>query len=166
MKTLYLVRHAKSSWKDELMDDFERPLNARGRRDAPVIASVLRRWNISPDLILASPANRAITTARIFAKVLGYAEDRIVTLMTIYDASPLKLIEIVQQIETPVEQGMLFGHNTALTETANLLTNASIENIPTCGVVAVDFDLSSWKDVRKGSGTVKFAEFPKTYFPE
>ncbi len=164
MKTLYLVRHAKSSWKYEELTDFERPLNNRGRRDAPLMASVIRRKQIEPDLIISSPASRAITYARIVAEVIGYSLTRVRTDERIYEATPADLLQVIHSTPDRNADLMLFGHNPGLTWLSNNISNLQIDNIPTSAVVAIEFDLEHWADVKQNSGSVIFFEYPKKYF--
>src|SRR3990172_9356587 len=98
MKTLYLVRHAKSSWKDVGLSDFERPLNKRGKKDAPFMAKLLRQQKIKPDLIISSPANRASATARIFCETLNYPFEDLLLEPRLYEASSHEILEIVKDI--------------------------------------------------------------------
>ncbi len=163
MKTLYLARHAKSSWKYEELSDFERPLNSRGRRDAPLMGAVLNRMNIKPDLIISSPASRAITYARILAEHVGYPLKRLRTDERIYEATPDDLLEVIHSVSDRHAALMLFGHNPSLTWLSNSLSNYRIDNIPTSAIVAVEFDVEHWTDVVGHSGTVVFFEYPRKY---
>lgn len=155
-KTLYIARHAKSSWKDITLSDYERPLNKRGQRDAPFMANLLKEKGVSPDLILASPALRAKSTAEIYHKVLGGALhfDR-----RIYEASPMSLLYLVQEALQEHKSVMIVGHNPGLTELNEMLSDTSIYNIPTAGVAAVTFQ----EAVAPGKGKQLFFEYPKKY---
>ena len=161
MKTLYLVRHAKSSWKYPDLDDFERPLNKRGRKSAPFMGKVLKKLKVSPDLVISSPANRAAMTARIIAAAINYPLENIRYSETIYEFSEKALIKVVKQIDDTVNETMVVGHNPALNGLANYIGDQPISNIPTGGVFCVDLDVSSWADIRKHCGRLKFFEFPK-----
>ncbi|MCP4400237.1 MAG: histidine phosphatase family protein [bacterium] len=161
MKRLYLVRHAKSSWKDYSLKDFERPLNKRGQRDAPVMGQRLATQNICPDLIVGSPAKRALTTAKIIAHEMKYPETKIVTNDAIYEAGPSNLLHMIQQLDDPAEQVMLVGHNPGFTMLAEELCSEEFDNIPTCGIVCIDFDAASWKKIEYGKGTLIFFDYPK-----
>ena len=155
-KTLYIARHAKSSWSDMSLSDFERPLNARGKRDAPFIAKLLKEKTISPDLILSSPAKRAKKTAKQYHEALGgelrYDE-------RIYEASLMSLIYLVQEMFEKVDTLMIVGHNPGLTALNDSLSNESIYNIPTCGVVGIAFD----DKVAPHKGKQLFFEYPKKF---
>ncbi|HEY4651523.1 MAG TPA: histidine phosphatase family protein [Pontibacter sp.] len=163
MKTLYILRHAKSSWEFEELSDHDRPLNKRGRDDAPLIGRELASRGVLPGLIISSPAVRAITTANLVGKELGYNPDDIVIDERIYGADKNTLLEVVQ--ETPVEHEsvMLVGHNEALTEFANLLSPETISSIPTAGVIALAFDCESWYEISRDNADFLFFDFPKNY---
>ena len=164
MKTLYLIRHAKSSWDDLDLTDIERPLNERGKKDAPRMGKRLKEKNIFPDVMWSSPATRALETCKVIAKILGFAEEKIRTDRRLYHADEDQLLKIVQEIQDQNDEEevvMLFGHNPGLTVFANLLLNEHIENIPTCGVVGSIITVKSWREATFGSGEMKFFDFPK-----
>ena len=163
MKTLYLVRHAKSSWKYPKLDDFERPLNKRGRRNAPFMGSLLRELNVAPDLVISSPANRAAMTARIIAAALDYPLEDIRYTEAIYEFGEKALIDVVKEIDDMVDQSMVVGHNPATNGLANYIGNQPVSNIPTCGVFCVELDIASWSNIKAHCGTVKFFEYPKKH---
>lgn len=155
-KTLYIARHAKSSWDDASLSDFERPLNKRGKRDAPFMAEKLEELGVKPNLILSSPAKRAKTTAKHYRDVLGselqYDE-------RIYEASLMSLIYLAQEKFEDVDSLMIVGHNPGLTALNDRISNKSIFNIPTAGVVAIEFD----GEVAAHKGKQVFYEYPKKY---
>lgn len=164
MKTLYLVRHAKSSWKNEELDDFDRPLNKRGKKDAPFMGRKLRKlWEAEPELILSSPAKRARKTARKMAKKLRYPKKKIVYIDNIYEATETTLLKILHEQSDTISSLMIFGHNPSLTAFCNLLGNEAIENIPTAGVVCLTFDVDSWSAITANSGKLVFFDYPKRY---
>ena len=163
MKTLYLVRHAKSSWKYPRLDDFERPLNKRGRKNAPFMGSILKKLNVAADIIISSPANRAATTARIIADAIDYPLEKIRYEETIYATSEYDLLQVIQQLDDAVSQAMLVRHNPAITDLANSIGDTAISNIPTCGVCCVDLNISSWAKIEDQRGKLKFFEFPKKH---
>ncbi len=163
MKTLYLVRHAKSSWKYPKLDDFERPLNKRGRKNAPFMGNVLRKLKITPDLVISSPANRAAMTARIIAAALDYSLENIHYSEAIYEFSEKALIDVVKEIDDNVNYAMVVGHNPATNGFANYIGDQPIVNIPTCGVFCVELDIESWANIHAQCGKVKFFEYPKKY---
>ncbi|QHT66563.1 histidine phosphatase family protein [Rhodocytophaga rosea] len=163
MKTLYLVRHAKSSWDDTALDDFDRPLNDRGKKDAPLMGYILHQQHILPDLLLSSPAKRAHSTAKKIAKAVGYAKKDIQTNKNIYHAGPGQLLEIIQSLHSVEHSVMLVGHNPGLTDLSNLLCRKHIDNIPTCGVVCIEFDIEKWNQVMPESGRFIFFDYPKKH---
>jgi phosphohistidine phosphatase len=163
MKKLYLIRHAKSSWKERNLRDFDRPLNKRGNRDAPYMGNLLRQKGVSPSLIISSPAKRAITTANKIANEIGYNYESIIKNENIYEASAGEIIDIINSIEDEHETAMLFGHNPGFTMVANYLSNQRIDNIPTCGIAYIEFPFDSWSSVEVGTGKLIEFEYPKKY---
>lgn len=161
MKTLYLVRHAKSSWKYPNLEDFERPLNKRGRKSALFMGAILNQLEVAPDLIISSPANRAAMTARIIADIMNYPLDKIRYSDTLYLSSENVLFHLLDNIDDAVNQAMLIGHNPELTNLANTITDRQISNIPTCGVCCLDLDIPSWAEIGEHCGKLRFFEFPK-----
>jgi len=163
MKTIYLVRHAKSSWKYPNLDDFERPLNKRGRINAPFMGKVLQKLKVTPDLVISSPANRAATTARIIAAAINYPLENIRYSESIYEFSENALIHVVKQIDDTVNKAMVVGHNPAINGLANYIGDQPIGNIPTSGVYCVKLDISSWAKISEHCGKLEFFEFPKKH---
>ena len=163
MKKLFLIRHAKSSWKDNGLADFDRPLNKRGKRDAPFMGKILKEEGIKPDLIITSPAKRTCTTARVLAQKLDYPKEKINSDETVYEASPGELIKLVNAIPSEHEVVMLIGHNPGLTQLSNLLTGKYLENIPTTGIVEINFNVNSWEEITVNTGKLKSFEYPKKY---
>jgi phosphohistidine phosphatase len=161
MKTLYLVRHAKSSWDDPDQPDFDRPLNDRGEKDAPAMSQRLLEKDVNPDMIYSSPAVRALTTAKIMASGLGYSEKKIKTDPVLYHAESEKLWKFVRNFHNECQRCMITGHNPGLTEFANDLMHETLDNIPTCGVVAIRLSIDHWSAVRKGDGHLLFFDYPK-----
>lgn len=162
MKHLYIVRHAKSSWVDCEVADVERPLNKRGKKDAPVMGERLKDRGVTPDLIVSSPAKRAYKTAKKIAKKLDYPKKRIVKDESIYEGSEGDLLQVIRRADSNVESLMIFGHNPGFTFLANALVGEPlIDNIPTCGVFRVDFDVDDWREVEPGTGKFQFFDYPK-----
>lgn len=163
MKTLYIIRHAKSSWDDTDRSDFERPLNDRGKRDAPRMGGRLKEKGINPDLILASPAKRALSTAKRIAKAIGYPKDRIKTDRSLYHAHEETMLSILQEMKDKYNTVFLIGHNPGLTDFVNSLRNdeMDLDNVPTCGIVAFKLPIESWKQLTWGSGGILFFDYPK-----
>ncbi|WP_456451237.1 SixA phosphatase family protein [Hydrogenimonas sp.] len=161
MKELFLLRHAKSSWDDPTLGDFDRPLNKRGKEDAPLMGEHLAKLGIKPDLIVASPARRAKKTAKIVAQKLGYDESAIRWVESIYEASPQSLLYLVCSLPEEAKRVMLVGHNPGFTMLANMLGDIAIDNIPTAGVVGIAFDAKSWDDACRSKGHTILFDYPK-----
>jgi len=161
MKQLTIVRHAKSSWNLSELEDFYRPLNARGVKNAFAMGDELVDRGIFPDLILTSPAVRAINTAIIVAKKLDFPQQRIRSNDRIYEASTEQLLQILANLEESVGHAMLFGHNPSLTSLINRLQPEMLDNLPTCGVYGIDLPIATWAEVRQAKGKVAFTLFPK-----
>lgn len=161
MKTLYVIRHAKSSWDDPTLSDFDRPLNKRGKKDAPDMGKRLRHREVIPDLLLSSPAERALTTCHIIAGQIGYPQDKIKTDRNLYHAEDAQILSIVQALDNKFNTVWIFGHNPGLTDFVNLLAKADIDNIPTCGVVACSLNVSSWDEANSKNASVIFFDYPK-----
>jgi len=164
VKILYLTRHAKSSWKHPDLSDFDRILNKRGKHDAPLMGVFLKNKRISPDLILSSPAKRAIQTAKILARELEYPHEKIQTNQHIYLADSDTLVNILQNVSDESQRLMLIGHNPGLTHLANHLADANIANIPTTGIVEIHFDVNHWQHISAMSGKLASFDFPKKLF--
>lgn len=163
MKRLYLIRHAKSSWAEPGLDDFDRPLNRRGQADAPFMGQRLARYGVHPDRIVASPAKRARKTARIIAEAVGVNEKLIDLDAALYMAEIPVLLQAIARVPDSHEELAVVGHNYGITDLAEWLTGRSIGNIPTCGVVAIEFDCPSWSDLKEGSGRLLFFDYPKKH---
>lgn len=162
MKRLFLIRHAKSSWDEPDVADIDRPLNNRGKRDAPVMGERLKKEHkAKPDLILSSPAKRALRTAKIIAKEIDYPEGKIEIKDSLYGSGVPAMLNIIQYLDDSLNEVMLFGHNPDLTSLANYLSNQHVDNIPTCGIFCVDFEIRSWQDVKNGEGIFKLFDYPK-----
>ena len=123
MKTLFLIRHAKSSWDDTALPDKDRPLNDRGKRDAPKMGKRLAKRDVKPDLILSSPAKRALTTAEIIAKKLDYKLKDIVVDDRLYAGAVHDLLNVIHKLGDKPKRVILFGHNPELTEFAHRLSS-------------------------------------------
>lgn len=163
MKTLYLFRHAKSSWDFPDLDDADRPLNERGLLDAPFMGQKLASFGVRPSLLVSSPANRAKSTAHLVAKALGHTKN-IVMDKRIYATSPDGLLGVVQTLPEGEISVMLFGHNPEFTEFANLLADLEFDDIPTAGVVGLSLQVDTWDKVSWGCGRMLFFHFPKSKF--
>ena len=161
MKHLILVRHAKSDWGNPGLDDFDRPLNDRGKKDAPVMARRLLDKKIHIDAFIASPAKRARKTATVFASAYKKDADEIILRDELYMAGPTVFKEVVATADNSLKSIAIFSHNPGITDYANELTETRIDNIPTCGVFAVKADCSSWKDFATAKKEFWFFDYPK-----
>ena len=162
MKTLYLVRHAKSYWGDQSTPDFDRPLNQRGKKDAPFMGEVLKNKKVKPDLIVCSPAKRTKKTAIAIAEKIGCPEKKILFNDDLYEASSNTIIKVLNKIDERYNSVMIFGHNPGLTVLNNQVSNNYIDNIPTCGIVALQLD-KKWSELNKNTCKFLFFEYPKLY---
>lgn len=161
MKTLLLVRHAKSSWDDVMLPDFERTLNERGRRDAPAMAKRVGDRKLEIDAFISSPAKRAKKTAEIFIKELKEKPKKLLLVPTLYEATILNFYDAVENLKDKNEVVALFSHNPGITDFANRLTDEKIDDMPTCGIFAVTINTDKWKDFKDAEKTFLFFDFPK-----
>lgn len=161
MKTIYIVRHGKSSWEDEGLRDFDRPLTKRGCTNAQEMAKRLEIKKHFPDIIISSTANRALSTARIFADVLGIEDYKIYLTEELYLGSVDKIMDTIYGIDDSFSSVMIFGHNPGFTDLANQLSSLSIDNIPTAGLVIVSFDTDKWTGLSKQNIVDQYFDFPK-----
>jgi phosphohistidine phosphatase len=165
MKTLYLVRHAKSSWADPALADQDRPLNKRGLRDAPAMGQKLAVHQVRVDALWTSPARRAVETARCFAKALQFPRKEIELRDRLYTSAIEDLLLEIRSCPDEVKRLLMVGHNPVTTEFANFLIgddcDTEIELIPTCGIVALEFSCSSWQKIRENEGKLLFFDYPK-----
>ncbi len=164
MKKLYLVRHAKSSWNNAQLRDFDRPLNNRGKRDAPFMGKLMKEKGIKPDLIFSSPAKRAYNTAEYFADELICSKEKIIKDNNLYEASVTDILKVLLNVEDAIETLMLFGHNPGLTDVSNFISDKQIENIPTSAVVSLILKVKRWDELDENACTFDFFEYPKKYF--
>lgn len=161
MKTLILVRHAKSSWDDASISDFDRPLNDRGKKDAPEMAERLKDKGLKIDVFVSSPAKRARRTARIFAKEFGVEKEDIKLVEDLYMASPSVFSVVVEGLDDEANTVALFSHNPGITEFASSLTNVRIDNMPTCSVFAVQANTDKWSEFEAAEKSFLFFDYPK-----
>lgn len=162
MKHFYFVRHAKSSWDDPSLPDHQRPLNARGEREAPIMGALLQQRGVQPQLIIASPAVRAQRTATLFAERLGYPVAEIYTEGKLYEATIDEVIDVLESTPDEVDCVLFFGHNMAFTYVAYHFGNA-IENLPTSGVISLESTATRWLDVHPSNTRIMAIDFPKMY---
>lgn len=160
-RQLTLLRHAKSSWDSAELADIERPLNDRGKRDAPTMGQRLRRRGARPSLIITSPAVRARRTAKIIAREIGYPVEFIQREDQLYLATPDQILEILGRQDNSFRDILLCGHNPGLTELANRLTGGNIDNVPTTGIVIIASDAPAWSDLAAAGGRLLLFDYPR-----
>ena len=160
MKKLYLVRHAKSTWKYDGLQDMDRPLKGRGIRDAYSTSEWLRMQGENPDHLISSPATRALHTALIFSKNLDHPFSEIEIREEIYHASTKDLLNLVYNFDDTYSSVMIFGHNPTITDFVNKCIDHRIDNVPTTGVACLKFSADQWKSVDKKAELV-FFDYPK-----
>jgi len=160
MKQVYLVRHAKSSWGEPGLADFDRPLNKRGERDALRMGERLKEMGVRPDTIVSSPAKRALSTARTIADALDYA-DEIRLNEILYGAAPDDTLGVVRSTDSGHDSVMVFGHNPTMTDLVNLVPGFDVGNVPTCAICAIAIDVDDWSAVDLTRGQLVFYEYPK-----
>ena len=161
MKTLYLLRHAKSSWSFDNLSDQERPLNDRGRDDAPAMGRALGKRRICPDLIVSSPAVRTMSTAVLVARELQYPHDKILVESGIYGADLDDLLTIIKALPDAAGSVLLVGHNPTITEAANALSPNHVNEMPTAAIVCLHFECAHWTEVSKGNAEFYFYDYPR-----
>ena len=161
MKKLFIVRHAKSSWDYPELSDIDRPLNKRGKKNAPEMGRRLAKKGVIPGKLIASPAKRAAATAKRIARELGYPEDSIEKNGDLYHGTVDDIKSVIKSVSDSVDILMIFGHNPDLTTLTNRLSGSDIYNIPTCGVAEIEFDISSWGELEYKSGSLVSFDYPK-----
>ncbi len=162
MKTLYLIRHAKSDWSDGSLSDFERGLKKRGHKDLDTISSYMSIQQLKPDLIISSLALRAQTTADQLAKKIEY-EGRIHYMEELYNSRPEILLNVLTLQDDNDETIFLIGHNPELTEFSNYLIKDNFSKLPTLGVLALNLNIDSWSDITENCGEIDFFIQPKQF---
>jgi phosphohistidine phosphatase len=160
-KTLILVRHAKSSWKDANLNDIQRPLNKRGKKDAPKMGKYMAEHKIQPEVIFSSPGLRALTTARLISVRIGIKPSDIIVDNNIYTFNSEDLLNVIKSLKNKFEKVMIVGHNPAITELVNYLCGSKIDNVPSCGVAVLKFPINSWKEVSKNKAKLESFDYPK-----
>ena len=161
MKTLSILRHAKSSWSDTGLSDRERPLNARGERDAPMMGKRLNESPVRPSLIVSSPAVRAWQTAKTVAREISYPKEFLQRDDRLYLASVRQILDVLAEQDQGFNSIMLVGHNPGLTELANRLVPGLTSNVPTCGLLAVEIDTDDWNILGNPATELVLYDYPK-----
>jgi phosphohistidine phosphatase len=160
MKTLFLVRHAKSSRDDPSLPDRDRPLDERGKQDAPKMGKRLAKRDVKPELLLSSPALRALTTSQLIAEEIGYKLKDIVVDDRLYASNADDLLAVIRALDRNLNRVMLFGHNPEFTDLAHRLSSEIIE-MPTCAIVEFNFDTKAWSEVGEVKPAKVVFDYPK-----
>lgn len=163
MKRVFLVRHAKSSWSDPGLTDFERPLNNRGYSDAEIIAKELKAKVGDIECIVSSTALRAMETTKILTSEKGINYDHLEYDDRLYHASADRILKTISKVSDEYESVAIVGHNPGMTYLGNDFANITIDNLPTTGVLAVEFDIEKWESVLKEKGRLLFFDYPKRH---
>ena len=161
MKTLLIIRHAKSDWNNTICDDFDRTLNARGMQEAPAMAELIATKISKVDKIISSPAIRALNTAIFFAKAFNYNENDIVKDLGFYERGIKYIKNVLAAQKKDNNVIMIFGHNPTVSSLVTYFTGESVGELPPCTVSCIDFDTDNWLDVEKINGKLRFLESPQ-----
>ena len=161
MKTLLLVRHAKSSWDDPSLSDFDRPLNDRGKNDAPEMAKRLSEKKIAIDAFVSSPAKRAKKTCKFFAKEFDHDKNDIVLEERLYEAGPDNFLDVIKDFKNKWDSVAIFSHNPGITYFANSLTEVKLDNMPTCSIFAIKINADKWEEIEEANKEFLFFDYPK-----
>jgi phosphohistidine phosphatase len=161
LKTLFIIRHAKSSWSADVLNDFDRPLNQRGHTDAPTMAQRLVAQKFPIDAFVSSTANRAFTTATYFAKAYQQTTESIIQVPALYHAPPVVFFETIHTISNQYQHIAIFAHNPGITQFVNQLTQITINNMPTCSIFAISTSIKNWKEFGTQQNEWLFFDYPK-----
>ena len=161
MKVLTLVRHAKSSWKNAYLADIDRPLNKRGKRDAPMMGRRLAQQGYYTDVMVSSPAVRALATAEAIAVEIEYPWEEIVVDQRLYGADVTDWLEVIHTLDNAWERVMCIGHNPGMTDLVDYLAPYQVDNVPTCGIVELKLDVDRWALVGRVEPTEVSFDYPK-----
>ncbi len=159
MKTLIIIRHSKSSWKDHSLSDFDRPLNKRGKKDAKKMSFELSEKIKKVDLLLSSSSKRTTQTSNYFLDSIDVRSN--IFSENLYHSSSDLIFDFVLKINNKYNKTIIVGHNPGLTNIVNKLTNLKLDNLPTSGIVIIVFDVDNWKKINYKSGLVEWIKFPK-----
>ena len=160
MKQLFLVRHAKSSWGNPKLSDFDRPLNERGNKDKVVMGERLKNRLVKVDLIISSTAKRTTQTSIALAKGIEYPTNKIEFMDEIYHASPSAMLSVINRTNNEIEDLVLVGHNPGISMLCDYLCNYSVD-FPTLGVAKISFETNDWQEVFGETGTLEWFDYPK-----
>ena len=161
MKTLYIVRHAKSSWEYEGIEDIDRPLKKRGIKDAHLLSKYLSKQIQRPDVFISSTANRALHTSVIFCENFQYPLSNLKMKRQLYSFSDGYLVKTVKALDDSFNSAIIFSHDHGINTFVNKYGNKPIAHVPTCGVIGIQFDEKHWKNIKKGNTVL--IEFPRDH---
>ena len=161
MKSLLIVRHAKSSWDSPTLKDFDRPLNERGKRDAPAMAARILERGIHPNVFVTSTANRALSTAQAFHEVFKAKKEQLILVPELYHAAPQVFYEVMASLEDDWKTAVIFSHNPGITAFVNSLEVAHVDDMPTCAVFGVQADVKHWQDFAAAAKSFWLFDYPK-----
>lgn len=164
MKTLYLMRHAKSSWEDKNIEDIDRPLNERGNRNAPFMGQIMQQNGILPEEIITSSAERNLATLRHICPIIDFPFSNVKVDYNLYNAPVATIIMTIKEVPEYINSLMIVGHNPGMTDLVVYLSGTPIDNIPTCGIVELHYPRKSWMEIDLGTCEFKRFEYPKKYF--
>ena len=163
MKKLWIVRHAKSSWSDFSLADHDRPLNARGKRDAPFMGQLIKEKYDIPEVLISSTAKRAHRTCRNFQKAFGYKKKDIIKEPSLYHASIGACLNVIHGIDEQYRSAAIFGHNPTFTYLIGELTGQGPDNLPTCGCALITSDAEYWSTFEAGHCQLSVYLYPKQF---
>ena len=161
MKSIFLIRHAKSSWDSPTSYDFDRPLNERGHKDAPMMAQRLISQKVTIDAFVSSTAQRAFTTAEYFHKAFKATPSQFILKPELYHAHPSVFYEVIRTLDDEWKTAAIFSHNPGITEAVNSLAVATLDEMPTCAVFGVSADIKHWKEFASADKRFLFFDYPK-----
>lgn len=161
MKQVLLIRHAKSSWDDPAQKDFDRPLNDRGKKDAPEMAKRLLERKVKIDAFISSPAKRAVTTCKYFVKAYDKKEKNIIEVSQLYEPGVENFYNVIRDADNDYDTIAIFSHNPGITVFANELTNVHVDDMPTCSIFAINVDTKKWKEFEQAEKQFWFFDYPK-----
>ena len=163
MKKLFIIRHAKSSWGDFSLPDFERPLNERGKTDAPEMAKRLLAKKITIDAFVSSPAKRAKKTCKLFCREYNINEENIIVIESLYNAYPETFFEVIAALDNKYDHVAIFSHNPGITDFVNrLCKDVQIDDMPTCGIFAIEANMDHWINFKEVEKKFLFFDYPKS----
>jgi phosphohistidine phosphatase len=160
-KQLIIVRHGKSSWKYESIADIDRHLKEKGIHDVYDMAGRLKDQDVFPDVILSSPASRALHTALIFSRTLDYPVNRIHLKEIFYNGSDQDVLEVIRTVPDDADTIMIFGHNPTFTDLANHFLPEELDKLPTAGMAVIEFNTDRWEEIEPDTVSQTWVDYPK-----